>query len=248
MTDYKERIEKLKDCVVKGNVVFFGGAGVSTASGIPDFRSKNGLYNTKQVGFEEYNPEYLLSIECLKENPVTFFSFFRQKLDLRNFKPNICHEVLALLEEKGLLNCVITQNIDDLHQLAGSKKVYELHGSAKKCYCVNCGKEYNIEKILDSSSIPRCECGGIIRPDIVLYGEKLPKIFDYEAPRQVSLADTLIVGGTSLNVFPAASVINYFKGNNLIIINNQSTHIDEFAKILFHENIENVFGDLRSIL
>ncbi|MCR5655094.1 MAG: NAD-dependent protein deacylase [Lachnospiraceae bacterium] len=207
-------------------VAFFGGAGVSTESGIPDFRSKDGLYNQHDVQFDMYRPEYLLSHSCLVDKPKVYYEFHRQKMDTRNIEPNNAHKYLAKLEENGKLTGIVTQNIDGLHQKAGSKKVYEIHGSALRNYCVNCGKVYPEDYIFTSTEpIPTCECGGIIRPDITLYEEGLPDDAVAGAIRCISEADMLIIGGTSLSVYPAASFINYFSGRSLVVINRDKLHV-----------------------
>ena len=205
MSDYAQRIEKLREIILNSpSTVFFGGAGVSTESGIPDFRSKNGLYNQHDINFDKFEPEYLLSNKCLNENPEVFYEFYRQKMDTRTFEPNDCHKTLALLEEWNLLDAIITQNIDGLHQKAGSKIVYEIHGTTQKTYCAKCGKRFDYDFIFNSKeAVPRCECGGLVRPDVTLYGENLPSVFFNEAYQAVSKAAVLIVGGTSLSVFPA---------------------------------------------
>ena len=217
----EDKIKKLKEFIEKSNnIVFFGGAGVSTESGVPDFRSTDGLYNQHDVRFDGYEPEYLLSHECLCDEPEVFFEFYRQKLDTRNIKPNAAHLALAELERRGKLKAVITQNIDGLHQLAGSKNVYELHGTTAKNYCMRCGKKYPADHIFKSKEpVPRCECGGIVRCDVTLYGEQLPEDAVTGAVAAISKADMLIIGGTSLTVYPAASYIGYFRGKYLAIIN-----------------------------
>lgn len=245
MKSYEERIAEFRDILLRSpNTVFFGGAGVSTESGIPDFRSKNGLYNVKDVNFEKYDPEYLLSRTCLYNDPTVFYEFYRQKLNVEGIEPNMAHKVLAKLEEKGLVSTIITQNIDGLHQKAGSKSVLEIHGSTLRNYCSKCKKEYSSDYIFKSTEkIPKCECRGIIRPDVTLYEEQLPKAFN-DAYSAVQKAAVLIVGGTSLKVFPAANLISYFMGEKLIIINNQITAYNDYADITFTENIGKVFGDL----
>jgi len=244
MQSYNERIAKFREIVKNSpSTVFFGGAGVSTESGIPDFRSKNGLYNQHDVNFESYEPEYLLSHKCLCEEPKVFYEFYRQKLNTENIEPNDCHKILAKMESKGLLNCVITQNIDGLHQKAGSKNVLEIHGTTKSVYCQKCGKHYPYNYIFETDGIPTCECGGLIRPDVTLYGENLPKAFE-DAYMEIVKSACLIVGGTSLTVFPAANLLSYFQGSHLIIINNQVTPYDEYADLVFHENLGQVFRDL----
>ncbi|MCR4690141.1 MAG: NAD-dependent protein deacylase, partial [Lachnospiraceae bacterium] len=214
-----DKIEKLRNMIDESNsIVFFGGAGVSTESGIPDFRSKDGLYNQHDVRFDMYQPEYLLSHSCLMREPKVYFEFHRQKMDTRNIEPNNAHKYLAKLEEAGKLIGVVTQNIDGLHQKAGSKKVFEIHGSALRNYCSSCGKTYPTDYIFESEEpIPRCQCGGIIRPDITLYEEGLPEDDVAGAVSALRSADMLIIGGTSLTVYPAASFINHFKGNRLVV-------------------------------
>ena len=217
----KDKIETLKKYIDEcENIVFFGGAGVSTASGIPDFRSKEGLYNQKDIQFEKYDPEYLLSYECLKRNPKVFFEFYRQKLDTRNIEPNITHYKLAELEEKGTLKCIITQNIDGLHQKAGSKNVCEIHGTTMRAHCMKCGQIHNFEYLFDcEEDIPTCDCGGVIRPDVTLYGEQLPGEAWDRAYLRIGGADMLIVAGTSLSVYPAANLVSEFQGKYLVVIN-----------------------------
>ena len=220
--DISDKIKKLKE-IIEGsdNIVFFGGAGVSTESGVPDFRSKDGLYNNRGVEFEKYPPEYLLSHSCLVNEPKVFFEFYRQKMDARKVKPNAAHIFLADLEKRGKLKAVVTQNIDGLHQKAGSKNVYEIHGTTLRNYCTKCGKQYSENFIYDSSdSIPVCPvCGGIVRCDVTLYEESLPEQAVENAIDAISNADVLIIGGTSLTVYPAASFIRYFRGKHIVVIN-----------------------------
>lgn len=245
---FEERINAFKEMIeTSKNIVFFGGAGVSTESGIPDFRSKDGLYNQKDIKFEQYSPEYLLSKSCLYNNPKVFYEFYRQKLDCREIQPNITHRKLAELEANGKLAAVITQNIDGLHQKAGSKKVLEIHGTTQRNYCSKCGKEYSADYIFNcSESIPQCTepgCIGIIRPDVTLYEELLPEAWT-NAIDELQKADLLIVGGTSLTVQPAASLLSYYFGKNLVIINRDKTAYDDWADIVFHESLGEVFGQL----
>ncbi len=237
---FREYIERAE------STVFFGGAGVSTESGIPDFRSKDGLYNQHDVQFEKYQPEYLLSHTCLVSEPKVYFEFHRQKMDTRNIQPNMAHKVLARLEQEGKLDCVITQNIDGLHQKAGSKKVYEIHGSALRNYCSKCHKKYDQDYIFDSKEeIPHCECGGIIRPDIVLYEEGLPEDAVQGAINAIAKADLLIIGGTSLTVYPAASFINYFRGRFLVVINRDDLRVKAAENTLvIKEKIGEVFSQI----
>ena len=219
--------EKLRKYIEESNnIVFFGGAGVSTESGIPDFRSKDGLYNQHNIQFDKYEPEYLLSRECLYYNPKVFYEFYRQKMDTRAYKPNITHTTLAKLEKIGKLSAIITQNIDGLHQKAGSKNVYEIHGTTQRNYCSKCKMEYHPDFIFNTKeAIPKCECRGLIRPDIVLYGEDLPTDAVRKSIFAIDKADCLIIGGTSLSVWPANTFIRYFKGEHLIIINNEPLNI-----------------------
>ena len=217
------KIKKLKD-IIDGsdNIVFFGGAGVSTESGVPDFRSKDGLYNQHDVRFENYRPEYLLSADCLEYEPEVFFEFYRQKLDARNIKPNAAHIALAKLEQAGKLRAVVTQNIDGLHQKAGSRIVFEIHGTTERNYCMRCRKTYPADYIFKSKErVPHCQCGGIVRCDVTLYGEQLPEKAVRGAIEAIKAADTLIIGGTSLSVYPAASYVSYFRGKHLVIINKE---------------------------
>ena len=215
------KIEKLRSFIDESeNIVFFGGAGVSTESGVPDFRSKDGLYNQHDIRFDKYRPEYLLSHTCLVHEPAVFFEFYRQKMDARNVKPNAAHIFLAELEKAGKLKAVVTQNIDGLHQKAGSKNVYEIHGTTMKNYCMKCGKRYPEDYIFDSKErIPHCECGGIVRCDVTLYEESLPQDAVEKSIQAMINADMLIIGGTSLTVYPAASYVRFFRGRHLVIIN-----------------------------
>ncbi|MDD6147923.1 MAG: NAD-dependent protein deacylase [Lachnospiraceae bacterium] len=242
-----EEIEKLREYIEKSNrIVFFGGAGVSTESGIPDFRSKDGLYNQHDVNFEKCRPEYLLSHSCLRDEPEVYFEFHRQKMDTRNIEPNDAHRYLVELEKRGKLSAIVTQNIDGLHQKAGSKKVFEIHGSALRNYCMKCGKRYDANYIFDSKEeIPHCTCGGIIRPDITLYEEALPEEAVNGAIKAMREADLLIIGGTSLTVYPAASYINYFRGKYLVVINESDLSIPRSENtLILHEKIGKVFRQL----
>jgi NAD-dependent deacetylase len=205
-----------------GNIVFFGGAGVSTESGIPDFRSVDGLYNQKY----DYPPETILSHTFFMKKPEEFYRFYHDKMIISDVKPNRTHTRLAELEQEGKLKAVITQNIDGLHQLAGSKKVLELHGSVHRNYCMSCGKRYGLEIVAEAEGVPRCSCGGIVRPDVVLYEEGLDNDVMSEAVQRIRQADILIVGGTSLVVYPAAGLVSYYKGNKLVLINKGSTAYD----------------------
>lgn len=214
-------------------IVFFGGAGVSTESGIPDFRSVDGLYNQKY----DYPPEQILSHTFFMHNTEEFYRFYRDKMLCLDKKPNKAHFKLAELENAGKLTAVVTQNIDGLHQSAGSKKVYELHGSVLRNYCMKCGKFYSAEYIKDSTGIPRCECGGIIKPDVVLYEEGLDDSTVSGALSAIQSADTLIIAGTSLTVYPAAGFIRYFNGDNIVLINRDETPFDQNAGLVFHEKV-----------
>ena len=232
--EIKVQIAEFKELIDStDNVVFFGGAGVSTESGIPDFRSKNGLYNQHDVRFDKYQPEYLLSHSCLVYEPKVYYEFHRQKMDTRNIEPNDAHKYLARLEEMGKLKGIVTQNIDGLHQKAGSKKVFEIHGSALRNYCMSCGKEYPSDYIFESDEpIPKCSCGGNIRPDITLYEEGLPEDQVQGAIEALANARMLIIGGTSLTVYPAASFINYFRGNKLVVINESEIYVKKAENTL----------------
>lgn len=224
------------------HTVFFGGAGVSTESGIPDFRSENGTFKA----LEKYgrSPETLLSRTYFDLRPEVFFEYYRENLLVTDVQPNPAHYALAKLESMGKLSAVITQNIDGLHQKAGSTHVLELHGSISRNYCMKCGKTYGIEKIQESTGVPRCECGGIIRPDVVLYEEELPLDVFEEAESEVMNASLLIVGGTSLAVYPAAGLLRYFHGDHLVLINKSSTPFDMKADLVIREPIGEVFSSL----
>ena len=233
-----DKIDKLKELIEKSdNIVFFGGAGVSTESNIPDFRSSSGLFSQKLN--KNFTPEQLVSHTFFVNYPEEFFKFYKDKLIYQDAKPNNAHKALAKLEEKGKLKAVITQNIDGLHQMAGSKNVLELHGSTLRNYCMDCGKSYDIDYIENSKGVPKCECGGIIKPDVVLY-DTITKSVQY-----ISNADVLIIGGTSLNVYPAAGFINYFKGSKLVIINKAATSADKNADLVISEPIGEVLGSLK---
>ncbi|MCR4996991.1 MAG: NAD-dependent protein deacylase [Butyrivibrio sp.] len=245
MEDDVKRLKELIDS--SNNIVFFGGAGVSTESGIPDFRSKDGLYNQHDVRFDKYQPEYLLSHSCLVYEPQVYYEFHRQKMDTRNIEPNNAHKYLAKLEEMGKLKAIVTQNIDGLHQKAGSKVVYEIHGSALRNYCMNCGKEFSPDYIFDSEEpIPHCDkCGGVVRADITLYEEGLPEDQVSGAIDSISRADMLIIGGTSLTVYPAASFVNYFRGRNLVIINRDKIDVRKAENTLvINKKIGELFAEL----
>ena len=224
------------------SVVFLGGAGVSTESGIPDFRSKNGLYKKKDRRFSRYKPEYLLSSECLRKKPELFFDYYRKNLDARLVEPNAAHRKLAEMEASGRLRGVITQNIDGLHQKAGSKNVQEIHGTIWKNHCVSCGAEYDVNFIFDSPDpVPRCPvCGRTVRPDVTLYGEFLPQPAYTNAINLIGRADCLIVGGTSLEVGSAAQLVHMFHGSHLVIINKGRTKMEGAADLVFHDSIGKV--------
>lgn len=246
--DYTAQYEELNQIIKESeHIVFFGGAGVSTESGIPDFRSKDGLYNQHDVRFDAYTPEYLLSINCLMDEPKVFYEFYRQKLNGEGIEPNAAHIKLAEMEKKGKLDGIITQNIDGLHQKAGSVNVQEVHGSTLRNYCARCHKKYPADYIFKcEDDIPKCKiCGGLIRPDVTLYGESLPQDAWQNSMKLVSNADCLIIGGTSLVVNPAASLAYLFRGKNLIIINRDVTGADRMAKLVFHESISKVLGMIK---
>lgn len=235
-----EKIDKLKEIIKNSNnIVFFGGAGVSTESGIPDFRSKDGLYSQKY----DYPPEEILSHTFFYKHTEYFYKFYKDKLNSLNIKPNITHLKLKELEDSGKLKCIITQNIDGLDIKAGSKKVLEIHGSIYRNYCTKCNKFYSAEYVFKSKGVPKCTCGGIIKPDVVLYEEALNKTFEY-AIDYIKKCDTLIVAGTSLTVYPAASLIRYFKGKNLILINKDKTKYDDIATIVFNQNMSDIFKEI----
>lgn len=236
-----DKIETLQQWIDESkNIVFFGGAGVSTESGIPDFRSVDGLYNQKY----RYPPEEIISRSFFEANPDEFYRFYRDKLIVGDARPNAAHKYLAKLEEAGRLSAVITQNIDGLHQKAGSKRVYELHGSLLRNYCVRCGKRYDSLYIERAKGIPRCECGGIVRPDIVLYEEMLDDDVLQKSVKAISRADMLIVGGTSLVVYPAAGLVRYFGGAHLVVVNMSPTGLDNTADLVIAEKIGEVFSRL----
>lgn len=237
-------IEKFKELIEKStNIVFFGGAGVSTESNIPDFRSSKGLYNNQEFSYE---PEKILSHSFFKTNTEEFFRFYRSKMIYKDAKPNKTHFILSNLEESGKVKAVITQNIDGLHQMAGSKKVVELHGSVHRNYCIDCGTKYNLDYVLNSKSIiPKCnKCGGVVRPDVVLYEESLNMDEVDKAIYYIEHADMLIVGGTSLVVYPAANLVRYYNGDKLILINKSVTPYDDIANLVFHESISDVLSSI----
>ena len=236
-----EKIEKFKTLVNESNnIVFFGGAGVSTESGIPDFRSKDGLYNQKY----KYQPEEILSHTFFINHTEEFFKFYKEKLNSLKYEPNVTHIKLAELEKEGKLKAVVTQNIDGLHQKAGSKNVYELHGSVLRNYCMKCHKFYDAEYVFNSSGIPKCSCGGIIKPDVVLYEESLDEETLEKSVYAIANADLLIVAGTSLTVYPASGLINYFRGKNLVLINRDTTPFDNRADLVINESLGKVFEEI----
>lgn len=231
---------ELKEIILKSNnIVFFGGAGVSTESGIPDFRSVDGLYNTKY----KYPPETMISHSFFMNNTEEFYDFYINKMIFLNAKPNNAHKKLAELEKEGKLKAVITQNIDGLHQAAGSKNVLELHGSVHRNYCMKCKKFHDVNYVVKANGVPKCQCGGIVKPDVVLYEESLDSDIMEKAVQYIEKADVLIIGGTSLVVYPAAGLINYFKGSKLVLINKTSTPMDEKADFLICDSIGKVFED-----
>ena len=238
------KIEKLTEILRESNnIVFFGGAGVSTESGIPDFRSANGLFNEKlNITF---TPEQLVSHSFYIRYPEEFFNFYKAKLIYPDAKPNAGHIALAKLEEMGKLKAVVTQNIDGLHQAAGNKNVFELHGSVLRNYCVKCHAFYDEKFILESKEVPTCtECGGCVKPDVVLYEEGLDDDVIRGTIKAISQADTLIIGGTSLVVYPAAGLINYFRGKNLVLINKSTTSADSKANLVIHDSIGKILSEV----
>jgi NAD-dependent deacetylase len=220
------------------NIVFFGGAGVSTESGIPDFRGVDGLYNQKF----DLAPEKIISHSFYEKDPEYFFRFYKEKMLMLGYEPNITHRVLAAWEEEGRLSAVVTQNIDGLHQLAGSKNVLELHGSIHRNFCTRCAKAYSAQYVHDCDGVPRCTCGGIVKPDVVLYEESLDNRTVNEALEAISCADMLIVAGTSLTVNPAASFIRFYEGERFVLINRDSTPYDHVADLVIHDSLGNVFS------
>ncbi len=237
----EEKIKQFKQLVEESNnIVFFGGAGVSTESGIPDFRSKDGLYNQQY----DYPPETILSHTFFINKTDEFYRFYKAKMNCLKYEPNITHIKLAELENKGKLKAVITQNIDGLHQKAGSKTVYELHGSVLRNYCMSCNKFYGAEYVFNSDGIPKCSCGGIIKPDVVLYQEGLDDNTITKSILAIQNADLLIVAGTSLTVWPASGLINYFQGRNLVLINRDATPYDNKADLVINDSLGKVFNEI----
>ena len=238
--ELEAKIKQLKTIIeTSNNIVFFGGAGVSTESGIPDFRSKDGLYNQKY----NFPPEQILSHSFFYQNPEEFYKFYKTKMNTLYKKPNITHYKLCDLEKQGKLKCIITQNIDGLHQKAGSKNVLELHGSIYNNFCPKCHKKYKAEDIFFAKGVPTCSCNEIIKPDVVLYEEPLKDNF-YDAINYIEKCDTLIVAGTSLTVYPAANLINFFQGKNLILINKDKTPYDYLATLVFNTKMSEIFKNL----
>ena len=236
-----EKLELLRQWVEESKrIVFFGGAGVSTESGIKDFRSVDGLYRQTF----EYPPEMIISHSFYERKPEYFFNFYREKMLPLGFEPNITHRVLARWEEEGRLSAVVTQNIDGLHQKAGSKQVFELHGSVLRNYCVRCGKFHSAEFVKEARGVPRCVCGGIVKPDVVLYEESLNSDTIEGSVAAIAQADLLIVAGTSLTVYPAAGLIHYYRGSRLVLINRDETPYDHQANLVFHESLGAIFEQL----
>ena len=236
-----DQIEVLEHWVEESSkIVFFGGAGVSTESGIPDFRSVDGLYNQKF----DYPPEMIISHSFYERDPEYFFRFYREKMLPLGFEPNVTHRVLARWEQEGKLAAVVTQNIDGLHQKAGSQKVLELHGSVLRNYCTRCGRFFSAEFVRDSEGVPRCDCGGIVKPDVVLYEESLDGDTMEKSIVSIMEADLLIVAGTSLTVYPAAGLIRYYRGKRLVLINRDPTPYDGQADLVIHESLGDIFSRL----
>ena len=236
-----DQIDIFKRWIAESNrIVAFTGAGVSTESGIPDFRSVDGLYSQKF----DYPPETIISHSFYERDPEYFFRFYREKMLPLGFEPNITHNTFAKWEAEGILSAVVTQNMDGLHQKAGSKAVYELHGSVLRNYCTRCGKFHSAEFIKNAPGIPRCECGGIVKPDVVLYEEGLDQNTIEKSVMAIRRADLLIVAGTSLTVYPAAGLVNYYQGNRLVLINRDATPYDRYADLVFHQSLGDVLSQL----
>lgn len=236
-----QNVQQLKTWIQESNrIVFFGGAGVSTESGIPDFRSVDGLYNQKF----EYPPETIISHSFYQYRPEYFFRFYREKMLPLGFEPNITHKMLAQWEEEGKLLAVVTQNIDGLHQKAGSKRVYELHGSILRNYCTRCRRFYPAEFVRDSKGVPKCVCGGTVKPDVVLYEESLDQDTLEKSVMAIRNADLMIVAGTSLTVYPAAALLHYYRGRRLVLINRDETPYDDQADLVIHDSLGTVFSQL----
>ena len=238
-----ESIGLLRRMIAKSkNLVLFTGAGISVESGIPDFRSAGGIYSGP--GFDGYTPEQMVSHSFFTGHTREFYRFYREKMLPLNAEPNSAHKKLAEWEQEGKLLAVVTQNIDGLHQKAGSRRVFELHGSIYRNHCLSCGKRFSAEYIQKSTGVPRCECGGIIKPDVVLYGEPLDETTILGAVRAIAAADLLIVAGTSLSVYPAASFLSYFRGEHLVLINRDKTPLDGECELVIHEKVGEVFSTL----
>lgn len=238
----QDKAEVLQEWIAASdNVVFFGGAGVSTESGIPDFRSVDGLYNQEY----DYPPETIISHSFFMRDPKEFYRFYRNKMLMPEAKPNMAHIRLAEWEKSGHVRAVITQNIDGLHQMAGSREVLELHGSVHRNYCMKCGKFYDMEYVRTAGDIPRCTCGGMVKPDVVLYEEGLDNDTITKAVRYIAKADVLIIGGTSLVVYPAAGLIDYFRGDRLVVVNKSVTSRDRNADLVIQESIGELFGRIQ---
>lgn len=237
------KIDKLKKMIDEvNNIVVFTGAGVSTDSGLKDFRGSDGIYNIKL----DYNksPEYMLSHKCFHNETDLFYDFYKKYMICDNVKPNITHKYLKRLEDSGKLKAIVTQNIDGLHMLAGNKNVYEIHGSIYRNHCIKCNKQYDLNYIKNSDGIPKCECGGIIKPDVTLYGEMLPEDEYNNSIIAISKCDMLMVLGTSLTVYPASDLIRYFRGKYLVIINKDNTNYDDMADLVIHDELKNIFSKL----
>ena len=241
--EYERKIRRFQEIIDESkNMVFFGGAGVSTESGIPDFRSQDGLYSEEYA----YPPETIISHGFFLAHTAEFYRFYKKKMLFPSASPNACHLALARLEERGKLKAVVTQNIDGLHQKAGSRNVFELHGSVWRNFCMRCKKSYTMSEIVAGEEVPRCACGGTVKPDVVLYGEMLNDEVVAGAVRAISEADTLVVGGTSLVVYPAAGLLRYFKGKHLVVVNKTPTQAGAEAELVLAERIGRVFYSLRA--
>lgn len=239
------KIKQLQEIIDNSkNIVVFTGAGISTGSGIKDFRSDDGIYNTTSKKYK-FPPEYMLSATCFNNHPEDFYDFYKKEMNCLKYKPNIAHKYLKKLEDKGKLKAIVTQNIDGLHTKAGNTNVYELHGTVYKNYCTECNKEYTAEYVFKNDNIPKCNCDGIIKPKVVLYEEALPSIEYNKALIAMKEADTLIVIGTSLTVYPACNMIRVFNGDNLVIINKEETSYDKVATLVIHDDLIKVFTELK---
>lgn len=238
------KLEQLKSIIRKArNIVFFGGAGVSTESGIPDFRSQDGLYHSQY----KYPPETIVSHSFLMSHPDEFYRFYRDKMLPRGIQPNVTHRVVTQWQRAGKLRACITQNIDDLHEKAGTTRLYKLHGSTAENYCMRCHKPYDVEYVLNTTGVPRCPCGGMIRPNVVLYEENLDEDVVSGAVRAIEEADVMLVCGTSLVVYPAAGMLQFYQGDKLVLINRTSTPYDGYASLVLHESLGEVFSALEGV-